>query len=212
MMKLRFCPSCRGINYVDQYAVEIRCCFCGTDFIDERQLEYRMTFDPPDLVPDTWIDFGFDMLRHGEWRFARLIAERVISLDRRNAYAYLITLMSERFVSSIPALRNCEESFEEDPDFILFCKYAKHHEVSEVLMELELCKERIFKADISNIYHTAVALMRRAQTEGEYLQAAELFQSISEDCFVDAYYAHCLKQAESFCKKRPILFSRRKSA
>ena len=137
---------------------------------------------------------AFMFLEDGNWGEADSYFEKVLDLDPENASAYLGKLMATLRVKKQEALKDQDEPFDNDVNFQKAIRFS-----NEVLKdELKSYIEHI-------IYNRAKREMSAARTEGEYKEAARLFESISEYQDSALLATECYDKAEMTRKKDAIL-------
>ena len=150
----------------------------------------------------------FIFLEDGEWEKADDFCEQVLNLDPENAQAYLGKLMAELEVSRRANLADCEQPIDSSKNFQKAIRYGDGALSSELQGYNTTIIERNEKKRLTGLYESAVEAMKRAATEGHYINAAARFKELSGFQNADELADQCLEKAE-VCRKNEIYNSAR---
>ena len=146
---------------------------------------------------------AFMFLEDREWESADEYCEKVLDIDPENAEAYLGKLMAELRVSNKEDLSNCEYPFDGMNNYkkvLRFCDEKLHKELQEYNV---IIRKRNIREYEEKHYADACELMRDAETEEEFKEAAESFEEIIDFSDAKEKKGKCLELAET-AKKQAI--------
>lgn len=146
----------------------------------------------------------FMFLEDGDFDSADEYCEKMLDIEPENAQAYLGKLMAELWVRKRENLRDCVEPFDGSNNYQKVMRFGSEELRAELMSCIEHINIRNEKARLVGIYTRAQSTMSAARTEGEYKEAARLFELISdyEDSAVLA--KDCYDRAEA-ARKDAIL-------
>lgn len=138
----------------------------------------------------------FMFLEDGNWQEADEYCEKVLDIEPECAEAYLGKLMAERKISRRESLASCNEPFDTDNNYQKAIRFGDEKLKAELSGYINQIKVRNENARRADIYNNAQAALRNARCEQDYLDAAGIFNSISD--FMDAakLAEHCKAKAE----------------
>ena len=139
---------------------------------------------------------AFMFLEDREWESADEYCEKVLDIDAENAEAYLGKLMAELRVSNKEDLSNCEYPFDGMNNYkkvLRFCDEKLHKELQEYNV---IIRKRNIREYEEKHYADACELMRDAETEEEFKEAAESFEEIIDFSDAKEKKEKCLELAE----------------
>ena len=170
------------------------------------------------------LDRAFMFLEDGDWQSAGEYSEKVLDSDPRNATAYLGKLMAELHVRKRDDLSKAEP-FDANVNYQKILRFGDNQLLAELNDYLSCIAdrkeaERIENENqrINNVYLSAKKQMSIANTESQFVSAAEMFESISSFNDANELATECRekalvcakqeeKQKEKRKKKRIIGFS-----
>lgn len=170
------------------------------------------------------LDRAFMYLEDGDWQNAGEYSEKVLDSDPRNATAYLGKLMAELHVRKRDDLSKAEP-FDANVNYQKILRFGDNQLLAELNDYLSCIAdrkeaERIENENqrINNVYLSAKKQMSIANTESQFVSAAEMFESISSFNDANELATECRekalvcakqeeKQKEKRKKKRIIGFS-----
>ena len=141
-------------------------------------------------------------LEDGEWAMADAYAENALNGDPENPLGYLYKLMAEKEVNTVDKLVDLSEELSGEPLY----KKAIRFGDSNLKEKLEAINKEITERNEYNshlnVYEQAVSEMNKAESEEEYIKAAEKFKDLD---FKDSetLYFKSLENAE-ICRKDAI--------
>lgn len=144
---------------------------------------------------------AFMFLEDEEWESADEYCEKVLDIDPENAEAYLGKLMAELRVSNKEDLSNCEYPFDGMNNYkkvLRFCDEKLHKELQEYNV---IIRKRNIREYEEKHYADACELMRDAETEEEFKEAAESFEEIIDFSDAKEKKEKCLELAETARKQ-----------
>ena len=146
---------------------------------------------------------AFMFLEDGKWDAADEYCEKVLDQEPQNARAYLGKLMAELRVRTQPELKNCPQPFNNNENYQKVIRFAD--EKLKVIMEghIDHINTRNETSRLAGIYENARSKMALA-TEGAYLEATRLFETIPQYMDATALAAECTEKAE-IARKDAIL-------
>lgn len=143
---------------------------------------------------------AFMFLEDGEWNSADEYCEKILDIEPENALAYLGKLMSELKIRKQEDLKNCLESFEGYSNYQKVLRFADEKLKTVLAGYIEEIKIR----NENTIYNRAKDAMALASTEYAYIEAAHLFETISEYMDSVTLAQECYDKAE-IARKDAIL-------
>lgn len=138
----------------------------------------------------------FMFLEDGNWQEADEYCEKVLDIEPECAEAYLGKLMAERKINRRESLVSCNEPFDTDNNYQKAIRFGDEKLKAELGGYINQIKVRNENARLTGIYNNAQVTMRSARSEQDYLDAAGIFNSISD--FMDSakLAEHCKAKAE----------------
>ena len=146
----------------------------------------------------------FMFLEDGDFDSADEYCEKVLDIEPENAQAYLGKLMAELWVRKQENLRDCAEPFDGSNNYQKVMRFGSEELRAELMSCIEHINIRNEKARLVGIYARAQSTMSAARTEGEYKEAARLFELISDYEDSAALAEDCCDKAEA-ARKDAIL-------
>lgn len=138
----------------------------------------------------------FLFLEDGDWKSADEYCEKVLDIEPKNAQAYLGKLMAEKKVSNRNELVDLQESFDNSNNYIKIIRFGDDKIKSELQGYIKTINDRNENIRRQRIYDIALSYIEDAETEDDYLNAAEKFKSISGFEDSDKLAEQCLEKAE----------------
>ena len=149
---------------------------------------------------------AFMFLEDGEWVEADEYCEKVLDMDPECALAYVGKLMAKLKVKKQADLKNVENSFENINSYQKAIRFGDENLKKELEGYINFIKDRNETARKQGIYSNALDTMSSANTEKEYLKAANLFRSIITFDQAKGLEKTCIEKAE-ICRKDAIYHS-----
>ena len=112
-------------------------------------------------------------LEDKNWKEAQEYCEKVLDQAPENATAYLYKLMAELQVSNADDLKNCQFSFDDNSCYQKVMRFGDEALKAKLNADIEFIK-------IRNKYNKAVQIMKSDPTSDKLLQAAKIFESITD--------------------------------
>lgn len=151
----------------------------------------------------------FIFLEDGDFSKADQYCERVLDIDPKQAKAYVGKLMVDLKVKNELDLKNqsLPNDLTDNPNFVRACKYADSTLQSTLNSYVDSIKKRVEEAERNSPprkYETAKKCFESAKTSNDFIQAAHLFEEISDfedsqsyirkcyDCSLEANYKEAL--------------------
>lgn len=128
---------------------------------------------------DSLLKRAYMFLEDGEWEDANEYCEKVLDIDPECAEAYLGKLMVEVKVKNIDFLSNLQFSFEKSKNYLKAIRFADDDLKKKLDDTLEAVRLRKENEKLESIYVKARNIMGNASNEKSYLDAAELFKTIT---------------------------------
>jgi len=147
---------------------------------------------------------AFMFLEDGEWSAAEEYCEKVLDMDPECAEAYLGKLMAELQVKKQEYLKNEAEPFDGSNHFKKAVRFADEKLKAELTDNIKHINTRNKNAHLRDVYDRAKSAMSAANTENAYLEAAQLFDTISEYLYAAGYAQECREKADD-ARKDAIL-------
>ena len=122
---------------------------------------------------------AFMFLEDGDWNRADEFCEQVLNIDPECAEAYLGKLMAELRVRQQEDLKNQEKPFDRMNNYQKVLRFGDDQLKATISGYIDHINTRNENARLANIYNRAKDTMSVA-TESAYIEAAHLFESISE--------------------------------
>ena len=138
----------------------------------------------------------FMFLEDGDWSSANEYCEKVLDIDPENAQAYLGKLMSELRVKKQEALKDQAEPFDNSNNYQKTIRFADETLKTMLLDCIDYINTRNENARLDGIYKTAKKAMSKAETENDFIEAAEFFEAVSEYKDSAELAKVCLDKAE----------------
>ncbi len=144
---------------------------------------------------------AFMFLEDGEWDSANEYAEKVLDLDPECAKAYVVKLLADRKLNTQAQLHfskaiNAEKLFTDPIENNQNYKKALRFADSDLKRELEKDAADNAEEYDRRRYEDAKAAMESAESENDYLEAAEMFEEISYYNDSQSFIQPCLDKAE----------------
>lgn len=117
---------------------------------------------------DALMKRGYLYLEDHDWKNAKGYFDDSLDIDPENAQAYIAMLLSELHIEHESEIVKADISFTDNYYYQKALKFAK-----------DSYKQKIVGYNLDNIMYQSEKLATNAKTEDEYLQAAQLFESIS---------------------------------
>lgn len=141
-------------------------------------------------------------LEDGDWAKADDFCEQVLNIDPENAQAYVGKLMAELKVHRQADLVNCADPFDNRNSYKKAVRFASPELRDELEGYVESIKDRNETNRLNGIYNDAEKKYAAANTEAEYKEVAEIFQSISNWKDASKRAANTLAKAEEARKNK----------
>ena len=148
---------------------------------------------------------GFMALEDGEWSKADDFFEQCLNQNAELAEAYLGKLMAELQVKTQDELKDCDESFEDSSNYLRAIRFSNDKLKASLIGCIKHINTRNENIYLDSIYNDAKNIMATANTEDEYNEAANMFESIYEYKDSASLVSYCYKKAEE-TRKDKILF------
>ena len=139
---------------------------------------------------------AFMFLEDGDWNSANEYCEKVLDIDPECAEAYLGKLLAELHCPRQADLKNQAKPFETRNNYEKTIRFADVKLKTELTDCIRYIYDRNEHTRVDGVYHQAKSAMDVAKTEGDYKQAAKLFQSVAEYEDSSALAEKCLELAE----------------
>lgn len=152
---------------------------------------------------------AFMFLEDGDWDSANEYCEKVLDIDPENPSAYLGKLLSELRVRKQESLKDCAEPFDHSNNYQKVIRFADEKLKTELTSYIEHINTRNENARLDGIYTRAKNAMSAANTESEYKEAAQLFESIDEYQDSAVLAQSCYEKAE--IERKDTILSKGKS-
>ncbi len=111
---------------------------------------------------------AFMFLEDGNWQEADEYCEKVLDRNPECAEAYLGKLMAEMHVQKQELLKNCEESFEDNGNYLKALRFGSKELQTALSGYIEHIKERNENARMDEIYNNAVNAMKEADCKEDF--------------------------------------------
>lgn len=147
---------------------------------------------------------AFMFLEDGDWNSANEYCEKVLDIDPENASAYLGKLMADLHVKQQEALKDQAEPFDGNNNYQKTIRFADERLGSTLMGYIEYIHARNENARLDGIYTRAQNAMSVANTESSYMEAARLFETVSEYLDSTTLAQACHEKAEE-ARKDSIL-------
>ena len=128
-----------------------------------------MTMYHENVTVDALMKRGYLYLEDHDWKNAKGYFDDSLDIDPENAQAYIGMLLSELHIEHESEITKADISFANNYYYQKALKFAK-----------DSYKQKIEGYNLDNIMYRSEKLAANAKTEDEYLQAAQLFESISD--------------------------------
>ncbi len=125
------------------------------------------------------LERAFMFLEDGDWAKADEFCEQVLNLEPKNALAYLGKLMAELKVRKREQLKDQPQPFDNQNNYQKALRFADGKLKAELSSVISFIIDRNETARKESIYQQALAAMERDE-EADYIEAAHLFETISE--------------------------------
>ena len=143
---------------------------------------------------------AFMFLEDEEWNSANEYCEKILDINPECAEAYLGKLMVGLRVRTQDALREQEDSFENDSNYQKAIRFADEKLKATLIEYVECINERIEYERLDAIYNRGRNALQRATTEKQCEEAALIFESISEHLDSADLVQKCYVKAEEIRK------------
>lgn len=140
---------------------------------------------------------AFMFLEDGDWKSANEYCEKILDIDPENASAYLGKLLSELEVKNQESLKDQTKPFDNRNNYQKVIRFADEKLKTELAGYIEHINLRNEKARLDNIYIRAKNVMSMANTESDYKEAAQLFESICDYQDSTVLAKECYEKAEN---------------
>ena len=147
---------------------------------------------------------AFLFLEDEEWDTAIEYCEKVLDMDPECAMAYLGKLMAELFISKQEDLKEHYEPFDEYNNYQKAIRFADPALKETLEGYIDHINTRNENDWMESVYSSAVREMDKANTEIDYSNAADCFESIPEYKDAAALARECLEKAE-LCKYERVV-------
>ncbi len=134
----------------------------------------------------------FIFLEDGDFDSADEYCEKVLDINPECAEAYLGKVMAELKVRNKNALAKQAEPFSDNKNFQKAVRYA----TNEQKLEYQGYIDTIITANSEKAYQHALSKMEEAETDNDFLLAADLFKKISGYKDADELAQECIESAE----------------
>ncbi len=139
---------------------------------------------------------AFMYLEDGAWSSADEYCEKVLDQDPECAEAYLGKLMAELHVRKQDALRDQAEPFDSHNNYQKALRFADDKFKTALTGYIKHINTRNENARLEGIYSRAKSKLTSAKTEGEYKQAALLFETVGDYRDSATLARECYEKAE----------------
>lgn len=139
---------------------------------------------------------AFMFLEDGDFDRADEFCEQVLNLDPECAEAYLGKLMAELRVRKQEALKDQAEPFNSNNNYQKVLRFGSEKQKAGLIACIEQINTRNENARMEGIYQKATSTMAEAESEEEYKEAAELYDSIPDYKDASNLAKECLEKAE----------------
>lgn len=146
---------------------------------------------------------AFMFLEDGNWQEANAYCEKVLDQDPENAKAYVGKLMAELRANKIEQLPDQANPFDERNNYQKAIRFADDGLRNTLTDYVARIKERNENTRLDSIYESAAKKMASANSEQEYLAAAESFEAIANWKDSASKAKDCQEKAEA-CRKNDI--------
>ena len=138
---------------------------------------------------------AFMFLEDGDWSSADEYCEKVLDMDPENAQAYLGKLMAELKVKMQENLKDCQEPFDNQNNYIKAIRFADAKLKGTLAGYIEYINTRNENERIERAYQQAKKMLSTAKSAEAYKKAAQLFESIAHYLDAAALARHCREKA-----------------
>lgn len=144
---------------------------------------------------------AFMFLEDGNWKEADKYCEKVLDQEPENAQAYLGKLMADCKVCRKEDLKECRKPFDGSNNFKKVVRFGDKQLGAELNGYIAHISERNDFERKSAAYKNASSTMNKANSEGEFKKAAEMFAALGNFNNAEELYKQCLEKAEKYQKK-----------
>ncbi|MBR6776500.1 MAG: toll/interleukin-1 receptor domain-containing protein [Clostridia bacterium] len=123
---------------------------------------------------------AFIFLEDGEWKSADEYCEKVLDIDPECGEAYLGKLMAETKVKKKELLKKLPKPFDTNKNYSKILKYSDEETVQTLKGYVEYINKRIEQERLGNAYTAAINCAALAETEADFLKAADMFGRIRD--------------------------------
>lgn len=152
---------------------------------------------------------AFMFLEDGDWISANEYCEKVLDIDPENAQAYLGKLMAELKANSLKSLKDQDEAFDSKINYQKAVRFADERLRTALAGCIKYINHRNENARVEGIYAQAKNAMAVA-TAAKYIEAANLFETISGYKDSEMLIQICYKKAEADRKEAARVAKNRK--
>lgn len=196
-------------RYADKVVDYDQCPYCHSRDVSVYIGEIEMSAPaiPEPVVARRTIDSGastesllkraFLFLEDEDWEAADAYCEACLDRDPELAEAYLGKLLAELELTGVDELSTCSEPFDESKNYKKALRYADVALRNTLTDALNQINTRNEKGRLNGIYRDAKDSMVAADTEAEYIEAAQLFECISEYRDSAVLAKTCYEKAET---------------
>lgn len=179
-------------RYADKVVDYDQCPYCHSRGVSAYigEIEMPAPAIPEPVVARRTIDSGastesllkraFLFLEDEDWKAADAYCEACLDRDPELAEAYLGKLLAELELTGVEELSTCPEPFDESKNYKKALRYADVALRNTLTDALNRINTRNESERLNGIYRDAKDSMAAADTEAEYIEAAQLFDAISE--------------------------------
>lgn len=207
LMKKFVCKNCGKFMEINTvYDVKF-CMFCASGDIEElnsvNTLEEGNSFER-NIDGNPILKRAFLFIKDGFNADAKIYLEKVLDEDPENAYAYLGKLLLGYNLRDVEELKNAKSSFEDNYFYLKIIEFGDVELKDKVNAELAYVKQRIENALLENKYIDAKNIMYNAVYPKDFIDAAEIFNTIIDYLDSKNHYDFCVLKAEE--KKKELLY------
>ena len=147
------------------------------------------------------LERAFMFLEDGKWDDANDYCEKVLDADPKNARAYLGKLMAELKVKNEDKLKDLAMPFDSNSNYSKALRFGDEKLVTKLRGDNDFIRERNENDRLTKIYNSAKGAMSIAKSESAYLDAAQIFESISGWKDADEQIEICKQKIEEIKAK-----------
>lgn len=150
---------------------------------------------------DSLLKRAYMFLEDADWSSADEYCEKVLDIAPESVEAYLGKLMVEYKIRRPEEFRDCKEPFDSSNHYRKVLRFADEKLVEKLKADILYINERNENERLQKIYTSALEIMEQANTQEQYLEAMQLFESIEEYNDAEMYARMCSEKAEECYKK-----------